>query len=69
MYEVLRYIFWFLVSIPILVIGIVLFVKLSRSILDMKEEENRIKAEIEAEKEELRQFEAIYRRNHPGEWH
>ncbi len=67
MYEILRYIFWFLVSIPIFVIGIVLFVKLSHSVMELKDEENRRKEEIEKEKERRRQFDMQYRRRHPGE--
>ena len=67
MYEILSYIFWFLVSIPILVIGIVLFVKLSHSVMELKDEENRRKEEIEKEKERRRQFDMQYRRRHPGE--
>ena len=64
--ETLRYIFWILISLPILVLGIYFFVNIINSILVRYKEDEKIIKEKQEQKRKRREFEESYSRRRGG---
>ena len=66
MTETLRYLFWILLSLPILVIGIWLFKQLLNSVHAKYEAEQKVIKEKELAEQKRKEFEESYNRRRGG---
>jgi len=66
--NVVKYIFWILICLPVLVFGSYLFIKLHKDYFVIKRINDRKKKAEQAEMERYKQFDVQYRKEHPGEY-
>lgn len=64
--EVLKYVFWVLTALPILVLGVFLFVSLTKSVYNRYTEEQKKKQEAAQEEKKRQSFEEAYSRRRSG---
>ena len=64
--ENLKYIFWVLMALPVLALGIYFFVNLINEIYTMFKADEKIRKEKELQKQKRREFEESYSRRRGG---
>ena len=64
--DTLRYVFWILITLPILILGIYFFASITNSIFVRYKEDEKIIKEKEAQKRKRREFEESYSRRRGG---
>ena len=64
--ESLKYIFWVLMALPVLALGIYFFGKLFNQIYTMFKADEKIRKEKELQKQKRREFEESYARRRGG---
>ena len=64
--EAIRYIFWILLAVPILILGIYFFVNITNSILVRYKEDEKIIKEKKEQQRKRREFEESYSRRRGG---
>ena len=64
--EAIRYIFWILLAVPILILGIYFFVNITNSILVRYKEDEKIIKEKKEQQSKRREFEESYSRRRGG---
>jgi len=66
--QIAKYIFWILISFPILIFGAYFFLKLYKDNFVMNRIDEKKKKEAEMERIKYNQFQESYKKEHPGEY-
>ena len=64
--ETFKYIFWILLTVPILILGVYFFANITNSIHVRLKEDEKIQKEKEEQKRKRREFEESYSRRRGG---